>query len=113
MNSPPFAPWSWSTPRGGRGTRYFLSQSLYDAFAQAGGNTRKRVLDRDTNKALLLQYIEAHRHEGSPLAELLQALPFLSRDKVRTLLRQLRTEGRIHNTGRTKLGRWFPGKSST
>ena len=39
----------------------------------------------------------------------LDQLRVLSRDRVQSLLRELKAEGRIHNVGRTRAGRWYPG----
>lgn len=93
----------------GRGTRYLLAQRYYRMVGRKGEYTRRRGLDRDTNKALLLKHIENNRREGSPLRELRNVLPMLSSAQVQTLLRELRADGRIHVRGRTKAGRWFPG----
>jgi ATP-dependent DNA helicase RecG len=94
--------------RVGRG-KFILSRKFYDFARTRGVYTRKRGLDRETNKALLLKHIEDNQNEGSPLAELLQVLPGLSRPQVQTLLRELRREGKSHPVGKTKAGRWYPG----
>lgn len=93
----------------GRGVRLLLSRRFYRHIGKAGVYTRKRGLDRETNKELLLKHIQDNRREGSPLRELVQVLPALSRAEVQNLLRGLRHEGRIHNVGRTKAARWYPG----
>src|SRR5262249_20748613 len=41
----------------GRGTRYMLSRRFYDFIGQRGAYTRRRGLDRETNKALLEKHI--------------------------------------------------------
>lgn len=69
----------------------------------------KRGLDRETNKALLLQHIAHFRQEGSRLQDLLQVLPQLTRDQVQKLLRELKSAGLVSVTGKTKSSRWFPG----
>jgi ATP-dependent DNA helicase RecG len=96
----------------GRGTRYFLSRTFYDTSGQKGVYTRKVGLDRETNKALLLKHIDENRQDGSPLFDLQQVLPFLSRDQVQTLLKELKADHKIHNIGRTKGGRWYLGKGA-
>jgi len=92
----------------GRGTRYMLSRRLYDFLGKTGAYTRKRGLDRETNKALLLKHIRDNRREGSRLRELVQVLPALSRNQVQTLVRELKAEERIYSVGRTKAARWYP-----
>ena len=96
----------------GRGVRLLLSQRFYRHIGKAGVYTRKRGLDRETNKELLLKHIQDNRKEGSRLGELVQVLPALSRAQVQNLLRGLRHEGRIHKIGVTKAARWYPGKPS-
>lgn len=95
----------------GRGVRYLLSGRFYRTLGRQGIYTRKRGLDRDTNKALLLKHIERRRTEGCPLSELQDVLPSLSRAQVQTLLREMKKDGIAHPMGQTRAGRWFPGPS--
>ena len=94
----------------GRGVRLLLSRRFYRRVGKAGVYTRKRGLDRETNKELLLKHIQDSQDEGSRLGELVQVLPALSRAQVQILLRSLRNEGRIHKIGKTRAARWYPGK---
>ena len=94
----------------GRGVRRLLSRQFYRHIGKAGVYTRKRGLDRETNKELLLKHIQDNRKEGSQLRELRQVLPALSRDQVQNLLRGLKSEGRIYKVGATKAARWYPGR---
>lgn len=91
----------------GRGTRYLLSRKFYRFMGQGGAYTRKRGLDRETNKSLLLRHIEDSGESGARLDELQQVLPGLSRHQVQTLLRDLKGEGRLEVKGATKGARWF------
>lgn len=93
----------------GKGTRYILSQKFYSFLGKKGVYTRKRGLDRETNKALLLKHIEDNKSEGSKFNELCQVLPALSYKQVQKLLEELKKESRIFNVGRTNAARWFPG----
>jgi len=90
--------------------RYILSHRFYSFLGKRGVYTRKRGLDRETNKALLLKHIQDNQKEGSKLQELMQVLPALSRDQVQKLLQDLKREGRIHNLGYTKAARWYPDR---
>ncbi len=92
----------------GRGTKYMLSRRFHAALGDEGGYTRRRGLDRETNKALLLRHIEQSRRIGSQLHQLQQVLPSLSRNQVQTLLRELKRDGRIETRGTTKAARWYP-----
>jgi ATP-dependent DNA helicase RecG len=97
--------------RAGRG-KCMLSRQFYRFVRKKGMYTRKKGLDRETNKALLLKHIEDNRDEGSPLHELLQVLPGLSRDQVQTLLRELKAAGKAHPRGTTRNAKWFPGPAA-
>ena len=90
----------------GRGVRHILSRKFYRFLGEKGVYTRKRGLDRETNKRLLLQHIDDNGEEGAPFQELMQVLPALTRNQVQTLLRELKAEGEIENRGRTKGARW-------
>lgn len=92
----------------GRGTRHLLSRRFYKALGKAGAYTRRRGLDRETNKELLLKHIERAQPAGAALADLQEVLPGLSRDQVRTLLRELRDERRIEVRGVARAARWHP-----
>jgi ATP-dependent DNA helicase RecG len=95
----------------GRGAKPILSRRFYTFLGKKGVYTRKRGLDRETNKALLLQHIEQFSQEGSRLQDLMQVLPQLTRDQVQKLLGQLKKEGRIHFKGKAIAVRWYPGSS--
>lgn len=90
----------------GRGSRLILSKSLYGFIGKRGEYTRKRGLDRETNKALLLQHMKQNAEEGSVLHELLQVLPSQSRAQVQGLLRELKDEGKIWVRGNRRYARW-------
>jgi ATP-dependent DNA helicase RecG len=92
----------------GRGARHMLSRRFYGFLGERGRYTRHRGLDRGTNKALLQRHIDDNREEGSPLSDLLQVLPALSRQQVKRLLWELRDSGRVASLGRTRGARWYP-----
>jgi len=93
----------------GRGVRYILSRKLYSFLGWRGAYTRRRGLDRETNKTLLLRHIQDNQRDGARLAELLEVLPGLSQPQIRTLLKELKREGKAHVVGATRAGRWYPG----
>ena len=97
----------------GRGVRLMLSRRFYRHIGKAGTYTRKRGLDRETNKELLLKHIRDNRKEGSQLKELVQVLPSLSYVQVQKLLQELRIKGQIHKVGNTSAARWYPGGSTS
>jgi ATP-dependent DNA helicase RecG len=93
----------------GRGTRYLLSRRFYRFLGRGGTYTRKRGLDRETNKALLLRHIREIGTAGCPLSELQQVLPAQSRDQLKRLLGELRREGQVRLVGQRRGARWFAG----
>jgi len=91
----------------GRGVRYVLSKKFYSFVGRRGSYTRRRGLDRDTNKALLIKHIR--ENDGCRLQELRQVLPSLSQFQVQTLLRELKASSQIHSIGTRNAGRWHSG----
>jgi len=93
----------------GRGVKYMLSRRFYDHVGKSGAYTRRRGLDRDTNKELLYKHIRDYGSRGgSRFSSLHQVLPSLTRDQVKSLLSELRAENRILCRGRTRAAKWFP-----
>ena len=70
----------------GRG-KFILSRRFYGFVRKKGVYTRKKGLDREQNKTLLLKHIIDNGAEGSPLSELLQVLPALTPSQVQSLLK--------------------------
>lgn len=92
--------------------RVILSRKYYSFIGKKGEYTRKRGLDRETNKVLLEKHIKDHGREGSPMRDLLQVLPALTREQVKGLLQELRKEKRIHLKGEKRGALWFPDLDS-
>jgi ATP-dependent DNA helicase RecG len=90
----------------GSGARYLLARGLYTHLRSAGTYTRKRGLDRETNKELLLKHLRDNGDIGAPLAELRQVVPTLSESAVQRLLDELRSEGRVYLAGSRRWARW-------
>ncbi|MDI6872211.1 MAG: ATP-binding protein [Bacillota bacterium] len=93
----------------GRGARYLLARRFYIATGQGGVYTRRRGLDREQNKALLLKHIEENRATGAKMQEFRQVLPALSRSQIQVLLRELVKQDAVHSHGATRSARWYPG----
>ena len=94
------------------GKKLVLARRFYQMVGRKGEYTRKRGLNRETNKALLMKHIEDCAAEGSQMAELMQVLPDLSRGQIKVLLSELSHEQKAHYRGATKASRWFPGNKS-
>jgi len=93
----------------GRGARYVLARRFYAMTGRKGVYTRKKGLDRETNKALLVRHISDNNKEGSRFRDLRQVLPSLSIGQLKALLRELKDEGRIYSSGKTRAGLWRHG----
>jgi ATP-dependent DNA helicase RecG len=100
----------------GRGARYFLSRRFYTMAASRGVYTRRRGLDRETNKELLLKHLR-ESPQGSAISELHGVLPGLSRANVQRLLDDLRQAGKVRLAGQRRGARWFatgkPGRAQS
>ena len=92
----------------GRGVRYLLSRRFYAALGQKGSYTRRRGLDKDTNRELLAKHLSENAAEGCPLSQLHQVIPHISRRAVQRLLNDLRASGRARLGGSGRGARWFP-----
>jgi ATP-dependent DNA helicase RecG len=90
------------------GRKYILSRKFYEFVDRKGVYTRKRGLDRETNKRLLLKHIKENRDSGSRLKELMQVPPALSNDQVKKLIAELKKEGKIYKIGATRAALWYP-----
>lgn len=88
--------------------QYILSSRFYKFAGKAGVYTRKKGLDKETNKALLLKHIDNNAKDGSTMRELQQVLPQLSYLRVQNLLRELKHENKVYCTGKTKGSKWYP-----
>lgn len=92
----------------GKGARYILSRRGYATIRETGVYTRKKGLDRETNKHLLLKHIMDSRREGSRMEDFRQVLPACSRGQIQSLLRELKLEEKIRVEGHTKATLYFP-----
>jgi ATP-dependent DNA helicase RecG len=92
--------------------RYILAKRFYSMVGKKGVYTRRKGLDRETNKHLLLKHINENAKDGTRMEELHQILPSHSRSQIQVLLRELRNSGAIHCIGIKKGARWYPGKKN-
>ncbi len=97
----------------GHGTRYVLSRQFYEFIGKRGTYTRKKGLDRETNKSLLVKHIHDNQERGSRMEEFREVLPSHSRSQIQFLLRELVKEAKIHVHGKTLGARWYPGPQSS
>lgn len=92
----------------GRGAKYMLCRQYYKLSGQSGVYTRRRGLDKETNKELLLRHIRENAKTGSKLSDLIQVLPSLSKSQVQKLAKELKANGLIELKGKTNASLWFP-----
>jgi ATP-dependent DNA helicase RecG len=92
--------------------RLVLSRRFYSFVGRPGEYTRRRGLDRQTNKELLLRHVARSGQDGAPMDELLQVLPAKTRDQIKHLLFELRREGRVNRIGVTRAARWVAVRPS-
>ena len=95
------------------GRKYMLSRKYYEFVDRKGVYTRKRGLDRETNKQLLLKHIRDNRDNGSRLNDLRQVLPGLSRRQVQALLAALKKQNKVWMVGKTSAAKWYPCDENT
>ncbi|MEA3414774.1 MAG: transcriptional regulator, partial [Thermodesulfobacteriota bacterium] len=95
------------------GRKYMLSRKYYEFVDRKGVYTRKRGLDLETNKQLLLKHIRDNRDNGSRLNDLRQVLPALSRRQVQALLAALKKENKVRMVGKTSAAKWYPCDENT
>jgi ATP-dependent DNA helicase RecG len=88
--------------------RFILSRRYYELAGRRGVYTRRKGLDRETKKELLLRHIRDNGDTGTPMGELLEVLPSLSREQIRYLLHELAQEGKLCLQGRGRAAKWFP-----
>jgi ATP-dependent DNA helicase RecG len=88
--------------------KFILGRRYYAAVGKKGLYTRKRGLDRATNKELLLKHIRENAKTGSQMDEFYQVLPGLARTQIQRLLREMKEQRRIHSQGLTRAARWYP-----
>ena len=91
----------------GKVARYLLSRALYGAVGAKGVHTRKKGMDHETKKALLMQHLKIQAAEGAPMAELRQVLPADSDDSVLRMLKKMQAAGLVTLRGQRRAARWF------
>ena len=88
----------------GRGRSFILSHRFYGFLGQRGTYTRRRGLDRDTNRELLLKHLDTYG-KGT-ISEFEEILHHLSRDRIYAILKELRSEGKIRRVGEKRGSQW-------
>lgn len=87
--------------------KFILGRRFYVMNKKQGVYTRKKGLDRETQKALLLMHIRENSSSGTRLKELYDVLPGLVRSQLQVLIRELVRDGQVRKEGNTSAARWF------
>jgi ATP-dependent DNA helicase RecG len=88
----------------GKASRYILSKRFYSFIGEKGIYTRKKGLNRDTNKELLLAHLK--NHNLGKIKEFEEVLPELTRSQIHSLLKELKRSGKIKHIGSKRMGYW-------
>jgi ATP-dependent DNA helicase RecG len=94
----------------GRGARLILSRTFASAIGEAAVYTRRKGLDQEEGKLLLLKHLRHKGPEGAPLGELAQVLPSKSKRQIQHLLCLLAEDQKAVAPRRGRGGVW---KSTT
>lgn len=88
----------------GKGTRYILSRKYYEFTKSPASYTKRKGLDEETNKALILTHLT--HHKKGRIGEFEEVLPALKRSQIKRLLSKLKQTGKIKFTGTKRKGYW-------
>jgi ATP-dependent DNA helicase RecG len=89
--------------------RYMPAHRFFAFLGDRAAYTRRRGLDRQHNLQLLKRHLRDNASTGSPFRELVEVIPSLGEDGIRSLLRTLARTGQAHFRGQTRAAFWFPG----
>ncbi|MFA5806433.1 MAG: ATP-binding protein, partial [Melioribacteraceae bacterium] len=88
----------------GKGVKYILSKKFYTFLGEKGVYTRKRGLDTEAKKALLIKHME--HHGKGKFNEFKDVIPGLTDDQLKNLLKSLRRDKKIEFVGAHRNGYW-------
>jgi ATP-dependent DNA helicase RecG len=90
----------------GRGARLILSRTFSHAIGESATYTRRKGLDQEECKLLLLKHLQHKVAQGASLAELAQVLPSKTKRQVQHLLRLLSDDDNAIAPRRGRGGVW-------
>jgi len=89
----------------GKSSRYILSKRFYSFIGKRGKYTREKGLDRETNKALIIEHL--NNHNSGKIKEFEEVLPSLTRYTIYSMLKELRRSNKIKFVGSNRRsGHW-------
>jgi ATP-dependent DNA helicase RecG len=90
----------------GRGARLILSRAFSQAIGESAAYTRRKGLDQEESKLLLLKHLLLKGEKGASLEELAQVIPSKKKRQVQHLLRLLAGDGKAIPPRRGPGGLW-------
>lgn len=83
--------------------KYILSKQYYESTGEKGEYTRRRGLDKLTNKTLIIKHLEYHKK--GYMKEFAQVLKDVPRTTINRYLKELERDGKIELNGNPKISR--------
>jgi len=83
--------------------KYILSKQYYESIEKKGEYTRRRGLDKTTNKELIIKHLE-HYRKGY-MKEFIQVLKDIPQRTINTYLKELERDGKIMLKGNPRISR--------
>ena len=91
--------------------RLLLSRRFYRHLGKAGVYTRKRGLDRETNKALLVRHLRETGPAGSPISDSSKCCRPSREASSSACSTELRQDGRVRLGGTRRGARWHSSEA--
>ncbi len=88
--------------------KFILSKKFYVISGEKGTYTRRKGLDRETNRQLLLKHIQENSDTGSRLKEFKQVLPSLNTRQIQHLIKGMTEDNLIYSEGKTGSTKYYP-----
>lgn len=85
----------------GRGTKFILSKRYYEYVGKKGEYTRKKGLDKEANKLLIIEHLK--NYEKGYIEDFVEALRDIPRYTINRYLRELKEGGKIELIGNPRI----------
>lgn len=85
----------------GRGTKFILSKRYYEYFGKKGEYTRRKGLDKEANKLLIIEHLK--NYKKGYIEDFVEALRDIPRYTINRYLRELKDGGKIEFVGNPRI----------
>lgn len=85
----------------GRGTKFILSKRYYEYFGKKGEYTRRKGLDKEANKLLIIEHLK--NYKKGYIEDFVEALRDIPRYTINRYLRELKDGGKIELIGNPRI----------